>query len=118
MAGLFCLRFGSHGSLSYPVPGGFFWVEFLWFPRCLCGLSFPRNSGLFFFCRAGCCDKGNYDALRSDAFIPLSLLLLLVVLSARDSLLISPVVLLSLPFTPLYKKTPSSNNEAFLISCI
>ena len=58
----------------------------------------------FFFVELGVAIKGNYDALRSDAFLSLLLLLLLlVVLSVFDSLLISTVVLLSL-FTPLYKK--------------
>jgi len=105
MTGLFCLKFGSHESLSCPGPGRFFLGRVSLAPSVSLWAFFSEKFWAFFFVELGFAIKGNYDALRSDAFLSLSLLLpLLVVLSARDSPLISPVVLLSLPFTPLYKK--------------
>jgi len=106
MRGLFCLKFGSRESLSYLGPGRVFLGRVSLVPSVsLWALFSEKFWAFFFFVELGVAIKGNYDALRSDAFLSLSLLLLLlVVLSACDSLLISPVGSLTLPICPTNAK--------------
>jgi len=81
---------------------------FLLFPCVFFGFFFSESLGFFFFffVELGVAIKGNYDALRSDAFSPPRhcYCCLFIQLMTLSSYIIMPVVLLPLLLTSLYKK--------------